>query len=75
MDRVVSMTDARATLHHLLVEATQQEVFIACGHEPVGVLLNVAKYEALLDRLEDYVTALTCDPADAVPWEHARQPP
>ncbi len=75
MDRVVSITEARATLPDLLVEATQREVFILRHNKPVGVLLNPAKYEALLDRLEDLEDSLavvTADPADSIPWEHTQ---
>ncbi len=73
MDRVVSITQARATLPDLLIEATEREVFILRHNKPVGVLLGPAKYEALLDRLEDLEDSLavaTADPADSIPWEH-----
>ncbi len=75
MDRVVSITEARATLPDLLVEAMQREVFILRHNKPVGVLLDPAKYEALLDRLEDLEDSLavaTADPGDSIPWERTQ---
>lgn len=77
MDRVVSITEARATLPDLLIEATEREVFILRRNKAVGVLLDPAKYEALLDRIEDLEDALaiaTASPEGAIPWapeEHA----
>lgn len=76
MDRVVSITEARATLPDLLVETTEREVFILRHNKPVGVLLDPAKYEALLDRLEDLEDSLavaTANPTDSIPWEHAQR--
>lgn len=75
MDRVVSITQARATLPDLIREAADHEVFILRHNTAVGVLLDPAKYAALLDRIEDLEDALaiaTADPGEFVPWEATR---
>ena len=53
MDRLVSMSEARANLAALLDEANDHEVFLLRHGRPVGVLLSVTAYEAALDRIED----------------------
>lgn len=53
MDRVVPITEARATLSDLLTEAGEHEVYILRHGRPAGVLLSVEAYERAMARIED----------------------
>lgn len=53
MDRVVPITQARATLADLLTEASEHEVYILRHGRPAGVLVSVEAYERALTRIED----------------------
>ena len=53
MDRIVTLSEARKNLPALLEEAAEQEVYLMRYSKPVGVLLDAAKYERLLDYVED----------------------
>lgn len=71
MDRLVPISEARATLGELVEAAREEEIFIVKHSRPVGVLLSVEKYSALLDRLEDLEDALavaTDEGTDYVPF-------
>lgn len=72
MDRLVPISEARATLGELVDAAREEEVFIVRHSRPVGVLLGIDKYRALLDRLEDLEDALavaTDDGTDYIPFK------
>lgn len=72
MDRIVPITEARATLSALLDEANEHEVYIVKHGRPQGVLLSVAAYQAVLDRIEDLEDRLSVLQAgDAVPFERS----
>lgn len=72
MDRVVPISEARATLSALLDEATEHEVYILKHGRPHGVLLSVAAYQAALDRIEDLEDRLSVLQAGgAVPFERS----
>lgn len=72
-----SLTDLRS--NPLLVAqlaADEGPVYILNRNKPISVLMDVAKYEALLDRLEDALDVLeikemkkTAKPEDFIPWE------
>lgn len=71
MDKMIPISEARATLGELVEAAREEEIFIVKHSRPVGVLLSVEKYKALLDRLEDLEDALavaTDDGKDYVPF-------
>jgi prevent-host-death family protein len=53
MDRIVTLSEARKNLPALLDEAAEQEIYLMRYSKPVGVLLDAAKYERLLDYVED----------------------
>lgn len=72
MDRIVPISEARATLSALLEEATEHEVYIVKHGRPQGVLLSVAAYQAVLDRIEDLEDRLSVLQAGAaVPFERS----
>lgn len=72
MDRIVPITEARATLSALLDEANECEVYIVKHGRPQGVLLSVAAYQTVLDRIEDLEDRLSVLQAgDAVPFERS----
>lgn len=71
MDKLIPISEARANLGELVEAAREEEIFIVKHSRPVGVLLSVEKYKALLDRLEDLEDALavaTDDGKDYVPF-------
>ncbi len=69
MDRIVPISEARATLGELLEEAKDYEVYIIKHGKPAGVLLSVEAYEAALDRIEDLEDEISVLRAgDAVPF-------
>lgn len=56
--------------------ADEGPVYILNRNKPVSVLMDVARYEDLLDRLEDALDVLeikemkkTAKPEDFIPWE------
>lgn len=53
MDRVVQISEARAQLGDLVVEAAEREVYILKHGRPAAVLLSVEVFERLQDRMED----------------------
>ena len=70
-DRIVGITEARANFANLIAEADEQPVYVLKNGRPVGVILSAAKYEALLDRLEDAEDALSvhnADPEQSIPF-------
>lgn len=72
MDRIVSISEARATLGDLVEEAREHEVFLLKHGHPVGVILSVEAYEAALSRIEDLEDELSVlRPSDAVPFQGA----
>jgi prevent-host-death family protein len=53
MDHGVPISEARATLGDLVVEAAEHEVFLLEHGRPVAVLLSIEAYESVVERLED----------------------
>jgi len=75
MDRIVPISEARASLGELLDEADDHEVYILRHGKPVGVLLSVAAYQKTLDvieDLEDEVSVLRA--GDSVPFVPSSEP-
>lgn len=53
MDRIVPISEARASLAELVTEATDHPVYLLRHGKPVGVLLDADKYARLIDHIED----------------------
>ena len=64
MDRIVTLSEARKNLPALITEAADHEVYLMRYSTPVGVLLDAAKYEKLLDYVEDLEDRLAARAAD-----------
>ena len=74
MDRIVTLSEARKNLPALPAEAAEQEVYLMRYSQPVGVLLDAAKYERLLDYVEDLEDRLAARDAasgEFVPFDPA----
>lgn len=71
MDRIVSISEARATLGDLTEEAREREVYLLKHGRPVAVLVSVEAYERLQERLEDLedtLAVLQADHSDTIPF-------
>lgn len=78
MDRIVPISEARATLGDLLDEAREHEVYIVKHGRPAGVILSVDAYEAALARIEDLedenaVLRHQLNPTDVQPFTRSNQ--
>ncbi|MFT4299505.1 MAG: type II toxin-antitoxin system Phd/YefM family antitoxin [Aeromicrobium sp.] len=74
MDRLVPISEARATLGDLVDEAAEHEVYLLRHGRPVAVMISIAAHEAILERLEDLEDRLSVHEAhDFVPWAEARE--
>lgn len=70
MDRIVPISEARARLGELIVEADEREVYVLRHGQPFGVIVSARKFEALLDRIEDLEDRLSVVTAgDSIPFE------
>ncbi len=72
MDRLVPISEARATLADLVTEADTQEVYLLKHGRSVGVLLSAAGWERILDRieeLEDELSVLRHHPGQSIAFE------
>ena len=76
-----SLTDLRS--NPLLVSQLARDegpVYILNRNKPVSVMLDVAEYEDLLDKLQDAIDVLeiramkkTAKPSDFIPWESVKK--
>lgn len=72
MDRVVPISEARANLGDLIEEAREHEVYLLKHGRPVGVLVSIDAYEAVLSRLEDLEDEISVLRAgDAIAFERS----
>lgn len=73
MDRIVPISEARASLGNLVNETTDHPVYLLRDGKPIAVLLDTDKYERLLDYIEDLEDTIAVDEAraanDYVPFE------
>lgn len=73
MDRIVPISEARASLSELVTETADHPVYLIRHGKPVAVLLDAAKYERLIDHIEDLEDTLAVLQAranpDTVPFE------
>jgi antitoxin StbD len=78
MDRMVPITEAKGRLSELVREAEDHEVLLMRHSRVAAVLLSAARYEALLEELEDARDALSVyesrdsEPGLRIPWEKAK---
>ena len=69
MDRVVPISEARARLGDLIAEADDRPVYVMRHGRPAAVITSIAKFEGLLNRIEDLEDALSvAAKGDSVPF-------
>ncbi|MGH9037007.1 MAG: type II toxin-antitoxin system Phd/YefM family antitoxin [Acidimicrobiia bacterium] len=75
MDIGVPITEAKGKLNELVRVAEDQPVFILRHSRPVGVLLSPARFNALIEELEDALDRLSIYESQQapesmrIPWE------
>lgn len=60
MDRIVPISEGRASLSELVTETSDHPVYLLRHGKPVADLLDADKYERLLDHIEDLEDTLAC---------------
>lgn len=74
MDRIVSISEARASLGELVTESADHPVYLLRHGKPVAVLLSAERYERLIEHIEDTLAVLQAQAnPDAVPFEPLNQ--
>ena len=75
MNMGVPISEAKAKLNELVRIAEDQEVFILRHGRPVGVILSPARFNALIEELEDTLDRLSVYESQQspeslrIPWE------
>jgi prevent-host-death family protein len=72
MTHVVPVSEARDKLTELLDDAKDHDVVLLKHGRPVGVLLSVPRYEAIVEKAEELEDILTMqEPADYITFKRS----